>query len=128
MIVDDIEHQTRETVEIAKRAEDIVDSQDASLEQTVVVFNQIERQVESLAKSLGSIQGGMRDIDSAKNETLNLIQSISAVAEETTAAVEEVTATAERQLEAVEQLNDEAGELSGNAQHLIDTISAFKID
>lgn len=128
VIVDDIEQQTRETVEIAKRAEDIVDSQDASLEQTVVVFNQIERQVESLAKSLGSIQGGMQDIDSAKNETLNLIQSISAVAEETTAAVEEVTATAERQLEAVEQLNDEAGELSGNAEHLIDTISAFKID
>lgn len=128
VIVDDIEHQTRETVEIAKRAEEIVDSQDASLEQTVVVFNQIELQVESLADSLGSIQHGMSDIDSAKNETLNLIQSISAVAEETTAAVEEVTATAERQLEAVEQLNDEAGDLSGNAEHLIDTISAFKID
>ena len=128
VIVDDIEHQTRETVEIAKRAEEIVDSQDASLEQTVVVFNQIEMQVEGLADNLGSIQHGMKDIDSAKNETLNLIQSISAVAEETTAAVEEVTATAERQLEAVEQLNDEAGELSGNAEHLIDTISAFKID
>lgn len=128
LIVDDIEHQTRETVEIAKRAEEIVDSQDASLEQTVVVFNQIEMQVGSLAENLGSIQHGMRDIDSAKNETLSLIESISAVAEETTAAVEEVTATAERQLEAVEQLNDEAGELSGNAEHLIDTISAFKID
>lgn len=128
VIVDDIEHQTRETVEIAKRAEEIVDSQDASLEQTVVVFNQIEMQVESLADNLGSIKHGMKDIDSAKNETLNLIQSISAVAEETTAAVQEVTATSERQLEAVEQLNDEAGELSGNAEHLIDTISAFKID
>lgn len=128
LIVDDIEHQTRETVEIAKRAEEIVDSQDTSLEQTVVVFNQIEMQVGSLADNLGSIQLGMKDIDSAKNETLSLIQSISAVAEETTAAVEEVTATAERQLEAVEQLNDEAGELSGNAEHLIDTISAFKID
>lgn len=128
LIVDDIEHQTRETVAVAKRAEEIVDSQDESLEQTVVVFNQIEMQVGSLADNLGSIQHGMKDIDSAKNETLSLIQSISAVSEETTAAVEEVTATAERQLEAVEQLNDEAGELSGNAEHLIDTISAFKID
>ncbi|MCM1466962.1 MAG: methyl-accepting chemotaxis protein [Alistipes sp.] len=128
VIVDDIEHQTRQTVEIAKRAEEIVDSQDTSLEQTVMVFNQIEMQVGGLADNLGSIRHGMKDIDSAKNETLNLIQSISAVAEETTAAVEEVTATAERQLEAVEQLNDEAGDLSGNAEHLIDTISAFKID
>lgn len=128
LIVDDIEHQTRETVEVARRAEEIVDSQGVSLEQTVVVFNQIEMQVGSLADNLGSIQHGMNDIDSAKNETLSLIQSISAVSEETTAAVEEVTATAERQLEAVEQLNDEAEELSGNAEHLIETISAFKID
>ena len=127
-IVDDIEQQTKDTVAIALRAEEIIDSQGEALEKTVRVFKQIEKQVGSLADNIGGIQSGMSDINTAKNETLTLIQSISAVAEETTAAVEEVTATAERQLEAVEELNDEANELSGNAEHLIETISAFKID
>lgn len=127
-IVDDIENKTRETVAVARKAEDIVASQGESLNRTVEVFNEIEEQVGSLANNLGSIQSGMQDIDSAKNATLFSIQSISAVSQETAASVEEVTATAERQLAAVEELNDEANDLSANAEHLIQTISAFKTE
>ncbi len=127
-IVDDIEHKTRETVNVAKKAEEIVASQGESLNRTVEVFNEIEMQVGSLANNLGSIKNGMEDIDTAKNATLFSIQSISAVSEETAASVEEVTATAERQLSAVEELNDEATELSSNAGHLIQTIREFKVE
>lgn len=127
-IVDDIEHKTRETVNVARKAEDIVASQGEALERTVDVFNSIEEQVGSLASNLFSIKSGMQDIDSAKNATLVSIQSISAVSQETAASVEEVTATAERQLTAVEELNEEANDLSANAEQLIQTISAFKVE
>lgn len=128
LIVDDIEHKTRETVQIAKKAEDIVASQGESLERTVQMFNQIEMQVGSLANNITGIQGGMQDINSAKNATLMSIQNISAVSQETAASVEEVTATSERQLAAVEQLSGEASELSSTSEQLIETISAFKIE
>lgn len=127
-IVDDIELKTQETVGIARKAEDIVASQGVALKHTVDVFNAIDDKVGSLADSIVGIRNGMNDIDSAKNNTLMAISSISAVSQETTASVEEVTATVERQLEAVEDLNDEAGELSANAEHLIQTISAFKVE
>ncbi len=127
-IVDDIEYKTQETVYVARKAEEIVASQDEALKHTVDVFNEIDDKVGSLADSIAGIRRGMKDIDDAKNNTLVAISSISAVSEETTASVEEVTATVERQLEAVEDLNDEAGDLSANAEHLIQTISAFKVE
>ncbi|MGN0161487.1 MAG: methyl-accepting chemotaxis protein [Lachnospiraceae bacterium] len=128
LIVDDIEQKTKETVTIAHRAEEIVESQSESLRNTVSVFNRIEDQVGGLVNNIGSIQLGMEDIESAKNITLVSIQSISAVSEENAATVEEITATSEKQLQAVEELSDEATELSSTAEHLLDTISTFKIE
>lgn len=127
-IVEDIEHKTKETVNIARKAEEIVASQGESLDKTVQMFNQIEVQVGSLANNITGIRGGMQDINSAKNATLMSIQSISAVSQETAASVEEVTATSERQLTAVEQLSDEANELATTSEQLIETIRAFKIE
>lgn len=127
-IVDEIEHKTKDTVQIAMQAKEIVSSQDEALGKTVYVFNSIEERVGGLANNIFDMEDGIRNIDEAKAQTLNSIQSIAAVAQETTAAVEEVTATAECQLEAVECLNGEASDLAANAEHLIKTISTFKVE
>ncbi|MCR5216526.1 MAG: HAMP domain-containing protein [Lachnospiraceae bacterium] len=127
-ILDEINQKAMETANIASRAEEVVASQSDSLTQTVSVFNQIETQVGSLSDNVSQIRKGMDDIESAKAATVISISSISAVAQENAAAVEEVNATSDTQIEAVEQLNSEAKDVADNAENLIETISAFKVE
>lgn len=128
LIVDDINVKTKDTVGVARKAENIIASQEDSLNKTVSVFNLIETQVGGLASNIEIIKSSVEDITGAKNETLMSIQNISAVSEETAASIEEVASTAEKQLQAVSDLNEEARELADNSDKLIETVSVFKVN
>ena len=67
------------------------------------------------------------NIADSKAETIDSIQSISAVSQQTAASSEEVTNTANRQLEAVEELNRISEVLQSNANDLSQAIDLFKI-
>ena len=97
------------------------------MSKTVEVFNDIDEHVSGLTSNLDRIADGIKDIDSAKNETLMAIESISAVSQETASSTEEVNEAANRNLAAVEQLNAEAEELASNSEQLVDAINLFKI-
>lgn len=127
-IVDDIDAKTRDTVVIAKAAENVVDNQEGALKNAQNVFNEIQRHFEELINNLDNITNGVHDIAESKNETLMAIESISAVSQETAASTEEVTDTANKQVEAVKKLNEEAEMLTENAQALSEAINQFKVD
>ncbi|MGN0480153.1 MAG: methyl-accepting chemotaxis protein [Lachnospiraceae bacterium] len=127
-IVDDIDAKIRDIVLVAKEAENIVDNQQSSLANTQQVFKSIQHHFDDLLENLSNITGGMQDIASTKNETLNAIESISAVSQETAASTEEVTETANKQVDAVENLNVQAEALTSNAKALLEAINQFKVD
>jgi methyl-accepting chemotaxis protein len=126
-IVNEIRSKTKETVDTAKHAEDIVQSQTEALNKTVSVFNDINTHVKDLASNLDHIAGAVKNIDEAKEVTMDAIQSISAVSEQTAAASEEVSATALCQIDSVERLRESAFELANDAKKLEESISIFKI-
>ena len=82
-IVGKIQKQTVDTVEVAKQAEVIVNSQEDALKNTIDVFKDIDKHVSGLADNLSEISSGIDDMDIAKRDTLSAIESISAVSEET---------------------------------------------
>ena len=84
--------------------------------------------VESLADNLTRISMGISEIEKAKDDTLNAIESISATSEETAAAANELGVTAEDQLKSVQGLNDAAIRLGEQANDLMATISVFRIE
>lgn len=126
-IVEDINEKTNDTVKIAKKAEDVVEVQGVSLENATTVFNQIQERFAGLVSNLSNITGGIEQIADAKAQTIDAIQSISAVSQETAAASEEVTETANRQLEAVEKLNRASEDLTSNSGDLAEAIDLFTI-
>lgn len=125
--VKDITKQTKETIDTAKEAEEIVDSQTLALNSTIEIFNSINGHVNNLANNLNNISEGIKKIDTAKEDSIDSIQDISAVSEETAAATEEVSATALNQIDAVEKMRNAAVELADNARVLEDAIKAFTI-
>lgn len=126
--VKEIQTRTKETVEAAKDAETIVESQTLSLERTVSAFNNINHHVQELVNYLNHISDGIQAIDTAKDDTLLSIESISAVSEQSAAAAEEMSATASNQLDAVENLRLASLELDKNSKKLEDAIKKFKLN
>ena len=126
-IVGKIQKQTVDTVEVAKQAELIVNSQEEALKATIDVFHDIDKHVSGLAENLSQISAGIDEMDGAKKDTLAAIESISAVAEETASAVTEVNEAAGRQLEAVKKLNNESEELISRSEDLVEAINKFTI-
>ncbi len=126
-IVDDINVKTNDTVNIAKKAEDVVEIQGQSLSNAKEVFDQIKTKFDLLMTDLDEITNGIDIIADAKTQTIDSIQSISAVSQQTAAASEEVTETANRQLQQVEKLNTAASDLNNNSAELSDAMNIFKI-
>ncbi len=126
-IVSAIQGKTKGTVVSAKQAEEIVDSQTASLKRTIRAFEDINTYVERLVTNLEDISHGVKGIESAKEDTLEAISNISAVAQQTAAASEEVSATANGQINSVESLSAAALELAEEAKTLETAIKLFKI-
>jgi methyl-accepting chemotaxis protein len=126
-IIAKIQNRTKETVNAARKAENIVATQEATLQATRNTFDEMNHHVESLTDNLEKISLGIETMGKAKEDTLSAIENISATLEETVAASTEVSATAENQLTSVEQLNKAALALSSDAMNLEETVRVFKI-
>lgn len=127
-IITGINAQTEQTVETAKRAEQIVGAQQEALETTINLFNNINKYVEDLASNLDDITKGIEQMSVAKNQTFSAIQSISDVSDRSAAATSEVSATILNQLDAVKNLNGNAETLNNNSGDLLDAVTQFKLN
>ncbi len=125
-IIKNITVKTQATVRTVKQAEAISKSTETRLSDVVQLFHNINIHVDDLAGRMEQITDSIGEINRSKVETLNSIESISAVAEETTAASEEVDATALQQLEVVTRLNDAAKILGQEVTNLEIAIDIFK--
>ncbi|SHO48625.1 methyl-accepting chemotaxis protein [Anaerocolumna xylanovorans] len=126
-IIDNIKKKTARTVVTVKQTETISRTSEESLTNVVALFNNINGHVDNLSVKLDKIMGSISNMEKAKVDTLNSMESISAIAEETSAASEEVDATTQQQLEAVTKLNEAVKILQNNAADLKISIQSFKI-
>lgn len=127
-IVEDIQNKTKETSTSAKKAEDIVRSQEGALQNTIEAFNKINTQVANLTEDLNKVSIGVKEIETAKNDTLQSIENISAVSQETAASSEEVNATTNNLITIIEKLSISANNLASDGDELREAIKLFKID
>ncbi|MBE5967347.1 MAG: methyl-accepting chemotaxis protein [Lachnospiraceae bacterium] len=126
-IVKETHTKIADTVDTAKQAKNIVESQTESLNRTIVAFNNINDHVKELVNNLNNVSLGIKTIENAKEDTLVAIESISAISEQTAAASEEMNATAINQLNSVELLRQSAAALASDSKKLEEVIKIFKI-
>ncbi|TCL57573.1 methyl-accepting chemotaxis sensory transducer with Cache sensor [Kineothrix alysoides] len=126
-IISEIETRTRSTATSAGQAEHIVKSQEETLQKAVGLFESISQYVGKLANNLEDIFCEVKGIEEAKEDTLDAIQSISAISQQTAAAAGEVNQTSCRQMECAKVLNYSALELSADAKVLEEAIQLFSL-
>lgn len=126
-IIKNIDDRTKDTVNTARKAEEIVELQGMALTKTIDAFQDINERVENLASTLQEITSEVGEIEKVKDVTLKAMADISAVLEETVASAEQITATANNQLSAVHNLNNTVSILSNNTNTLDNAIKTFKV-
>lgn len=127
IIVKDTQDQTAKAVEKAISTEDILNSQNEAVGNTVDAFNKIKSSMEALAGKVEQIMSGIMEMEENKEQAINSIQNISAVSEETAASSQEVNASTEEQLSCIEELASYAAELEQSSNELGESISKFTV-
>ncbi len=123
--IDVIKSRTNHMVVMAGKAEQVVESQENALSDTVFIFRNIDVKVDHLVQNLVGISTGIQDIESVKSSTLHSVEMISAVIEEATAVAGEVNETAKRQLDSGEKLDEATKLLQENSRILEEAVNIF---
>lgn len=87
----------------------------------------IKDAIEDAMKAVEELNISGRKMEKMKDEILDLLQSLSAIAEENSASTEEVTASMEQQTAAVQEIAGASESLATLAQDLQSIINKFKI-
>ena len=109
------------------KADNIVANQTDSLSHTIASFEVINNSVDQLVNNMQMVLNGMKDIEAAKETTVEAIESISAISEETASVSAEVEENANRQKDLIQSLGETVNTLSKNATNMQEKISHFKL-
>lgn len=95
---------TTKTVEETQHS---VDSAKGSLQQTVVVFDEVDQNVQSLESILTTFIEETKNMDALKSELILSLESMAAVSEEAAASTEEISASSEEQYASITEIGQE---------------------
>lgn len=126
-IVEEIIKGTGQVVTVAKHAEDTVKMQSDAVDNTTGSFSAIDEKVASLMESLTQIEHDVKNMESARENTLSAITNISAVSAEAASGSATVYTAAGKQMDTVLELEEAAGKLSSKAEELTELLQKFKI-
>ena len=124
-IITMIQEKTANTMYSVKKANSIVITQTESLQSSISSFSDIDASVDQLVDNLSQIFHGMKDIESAKESTIEAIMNISAISEETASVSSEVDTNALRQIQSIQLLSDNVTQLRNNATRMQEEIEHF---
>lgn len=127
-IVEEIVQGTGQVVTVATRAEDIVKEQESVVGYTTGAFQEISQKVASLMDSLTQIQQNVKNMESAKDNTLSAITNISAVSAETASGSATVNTAAGKQMKTALELEEASEKLSTRAEELTALLQKFKTE
>ena len=126
-IIHKIQEKTNRTIQNVMKADNIVANQTDSLSHTIASFEVINNSVDQLVNNMQMVLNGMKDIEAAKETTVEAIESISAISEETASVSAEVEENANRQKDLIQSLGETVNTLSKNATNMQEKISHFKL-
>lgn len=126
-IIKNIQQKTQTTAASANRAEQMLGSQTEALNNTVKVFQDVDRHMVELLDKINHITKNMETITVSKDEVLDSIKNIAAVTQQTLASSEVVDANVGNQITSIETLNRQAEDMKERAKELEEAIAKFTI-
>lgn len=105
----------------------MVEEQTSKLEEAGNRFDDLDKGIQISMERIGGIQKKSDDLNSSREEILNVVTDLSAISEENAAATEETTATIVELNERIGKMTVEASSLKNVAEKLEDKIKIFRL-
>lgn len=122
-----IQQQTDMAKEAVERSKVMNTEQQVAVETTANSFNEITSMMEGLAAAISNITDEVKNMNENKNQVVEAMQSISAIAQQSAAAAEEVAASSDDQLRALSTVTESAETLNQMSRQLQELIEKFKV-
>ncbi|WDV45714.1 methyl-accepting chemotaxis protein [Clostridiaceae bacterium M8S5] len=126
-IVNELIDNSAKAVQKIKEVGEIVDKQAECVGKTESKYKDITGAIIKTEEAIGKINTSVEEMNTKKADILEIVQSLSAIAEENAAGTEEASASTEEQLASIQQVASSSESLSELAQGLQETISQFKL-
>nr|WP_243158850.1 methyl-accepting chemotaxis protein [Clostridium cochlearium] len=126
-IVTVLTSKTENAVLNMKKVEEIVNNQDKLVEKTEGQFNGIADSIEKAKETIENLNVFSKKMEDKKNQMLELVQNLSAIAEENAAGTEQASASVQEQAASVEEIAGSSQNLAELAQKLNELIMKFQI-
>lgn len=126
-IIHEIQNQSQMAVSAMLEVLETIKEQGKAVNETENIFYNIGSSIKSLSENIFEVKNHCDDMANRKNEIIDIIGNISAVAQQTSAATQEVSANTEEQLASMQEVASYSQELQKLADKLQVLIDKFKI-
>lgn len=126
-IVEGLSRRTENAVSTVEGLEEVAKSQNLSVKETEDKFKGISEAVENTKMIIEKLNESGQSMKHNKDDILDLLQGLSAIAEENAASTEEASAAVEEETAAIEEIANSSEHLSNLAQELNELVLKFKI-
>lgn len=127
-VVGEVERHAGHTSEKVKEAEQYVEVQEKTVQDTAHAFDAINRFIEECVKQMEEVAAGIEDMNTERRNAMSAMRRIHECSEESVKSVDSVKETLEKQIVCAETLRTEAEGLKEHMQQLDQVIAAFKLE
>lgn len=122
-----LQSNSRGSVEAIKNVLTIIENQVESVKTSEKKYKEIAIAIKNSEKAVIELNNSTTELEVRKNNIINIMQNLSAIAEENAASTEEVSASTEEQTAAMEEISNSCSNLSKLADELQHSIDKFKL-
>lgn len=119
---------SEKSVKTMEEVKEIMERQSEMVTETGTIFSEVIGGITSSKESINEIAGNMVSLNSSREEVVDLVSNLSAIAEENAASTEETSASVSEVSSSIQQVSDNAMALKEIAVKLSDLVSKYKIN
>ena len=125
-VINELTVKTENAVDTVNKMVSMMKNQNNSVNVTVDKFEGISNNLEKTNAALDNLNKSSVDIEEKKDNMINLMQNLSAIAEENAASTEEVSASVEEQTSIISELSHSINEMAEMSDKMKENISKFQ--
>lgn len=126
-VISELVNDAQESVQTMDEVKEVMNQQSENVSQTEKAFKNVEKGIAESIESVEKITDKTRKLDEARAGVVDVVQSLSAIAEENAASAEETSASASEVGSIMEDVSQNANMLDEIAVKLNENVKRFKI-
>jgi len=126
-LINGIQEKSKDAVKAMQEGKIIAKEQNKSVIDAKSLFVDILNSIDKISEDMTNIKGYSIEMETEKNDLIEILETLSASTEENSAATQQVSATTEQQLASIEQILSHTQDLKILAEKLKDAVNEFDV-